>query len=1054
MSRLSIFLRLALLVLTLGAMTFGTNIYLFQRLDKNAVAIQEEAAFIGLLSDATAAQATFGNVKYWLTDLAVSMLVNSENNALAARDELVGQLDALEPAAPDKIASIKAELAELMNWALLAVDAYADDQRVLGNSLTAKARNHIRTIDEEMTALVQIFENRALSKGDQAVTDANRAARQSLILMAASGAVGLFFTLWIIASITGPLRNLVDAMRRITGGDLDVTIPNGGSTEIGAMSQTLRLLRDNLSEREALQRKQRDADAAARQSQKQLSQAIETIGEGFSLYGADDRLVVCNTRYRNLFSGLGIAIEPGLEFGDLMGAIAASRAVEGTDDTDAWIARRIDHHKNPSGPFEQKRADGAWFKISEHRTNAGETVGVITDITELKKREEELKSLVTDVETARDEAMRATRAKSEFLANMSHEIRTPMNAVIGMSNLLLDSNDLRGEQRDFCQTINDSAENLLTIINDILDYSKVEAGKLELEMEPFDLRDCVEGALDLVAVSAGHKGIDLAYEIKPGTPEALISDPTRLRQVLVNLLGNAIKFTDKGEVVLTIEGCEIDGADKGNIAFKVRDTGIGIPQDRMDRLFESFSQVDGSTTRRFGGTGLGLAISQRLISLLGSQVEVTSTVGVGTVFSFELTVDLSHDLQRPSRAEVSPILAGKRVLIVDDNATNLQILTRLVESWSMEAIAHDDPLNALRQIKDGLAFDAAILDMHMPDMDGLELTLLLRGRDETARLPVILLSSIGSSADHDGERLEIAKVDAVLSKPVKPSPVVNALLTAFMGQPIRVDGMGREREKSVYDETLAEGMPLRILLADDHPTNQKLGLLVLKRLGYRADVAGNGLEVIEALRRKPYDIILMDIEMPEMDGVQATQRIRKDWPEDEWPIIVAVTANAMKGDRERFLAAGMDGYVSKPIRVEALVEALKLAAPDASMPAARVDTGALDGAALDQLLEVVGGDQASLQQLIDSYLDETPPLIKSLREASKTQDLAAVRRAAHTLKSSSRDFGLHDLSTLAAQIESAARDGTITATTEILDRIEALYTAGAAQLKTHAKAAV
>ena len=369
----------------------------------------------------------------------------------------------------------------------------------------------------------------------------------------------------------------------------------------------------------------------------------------------------------------------------------------------------------------------------------------------------------------------------------------------------------------------------------------------------------------------------------------------------------------------------------------------------------------------------------------------------------------------------------------------------------MQAIAHNDPLNAIRQIKDGLAFDAAIFDMHMPDMDGLELTLLLRGREETARLPVILLSSIGSSADHDSDRLEIAKVDAVLSKPVKPSPIVNALLTAFMGQPIRVDGMGREREKSVYDETLAEEMPLRILLADDHPTNQKLGLLVLKRLGYRADVAGNGLEVIEALRRKPYDIILMDIEMPEMDGVQATEQIHKDWPRDEWPTIVAVTANAMKGDRERFLAAGMDGYVSKPIRVEALVEALKLAAPDRKDPGpAQPDPAApangFDPNALRQLLDVVGGDPASLKQLIDSYIEETPTLIESLKSAATAQDVDKVRRAAHTLKSSSRDFGLHDLSALGAKIEASARDGTITATPDTLTQIETLYRDGAASL--------
>ncbi|MEO1306454.1 MAG: response regulator [Pseudomonadota bacterium] len=1045
MSRLSIFARLAILVLTLGAMTFGTNIFLSQRLSQNSQAIEDEAVFVGLLSDATAAQATFGDVKYWLTDLAVSMLINSENNALAARDKLVTQLDALEPHAPEAVAEINAELDALMKWALMAVEAYTDDQRVLGNSLTANARNHIRTIDAGMAELVEMFEQRALEMGGNAVAGADRAAQQAIVLMAAIGVIGLLFTLWIIASITQPLRGLVDAMRKITGGHLDVAVPEGGPHEIGAMSDTVRLLRDNLSEREALEARQKDADAAARRSQKQLSQAIEAIGEGFSLYDADDTLILCNTRYRDLFRGLGLKIEPGLKFQELLQAIAETRIVDGVEDSEAWIAYRMDQHRNPTGPFDQKRADGHWFKVSEHRTNADETVGVITDITELKAREEELKTLVSDVESARDEAMRATRAKSEFLANMSHEIRTPMNAIIGMSNLLLD-HDLQGEQRDFCQTINESAENLLTIINDILDYSKVEAGKLDLEMEPFNLRDCVEGALDLVAVGAGRKGLDLAYEIKSGTPEALVSDPTRLRQVLVNLLSNAIKFTEKGEVILTIDGLALD-EDAAQVTFRVRDTGIGIPEDRMHRLFESFSQVDGSTTRRFGGTGLGLAICQRLVGLLGGEIMVESQVGVGTEFSFTLTLPQASDLASRTREEISPILSGKSILVVDDNESNLQILSRLVESWSMQAVTHQSPKAALADIRDGRMIDAAILDMNMPDMDGLELAAAMREIPETAQKPILLLSSVGVAADHDSARLAQAKIDAVLSKPVKPSPVVNAMLTAFMGQPVRVYGTEPDREKSMYDHTLAEKMPLRILLADDHPTNQKLGLLVLKRLGYRADVAGNGLEVIEALSRQRYDIILMDIEMPEMDGVEAAQKIQKDWPKDEQPIIVAVTANAMKGDKERFLAAGMDGYVSKPVRIEALVEALKLAAPAGDeLPQAGATT-APDHAALDQLLEVVGGDKASLDQLIKSYLDETPGLIKALQTAAETDDLDGVRRAAHSLKSSSKDFGLSKLGELAADLETHAREGRIALDEILSHQIKDLFDAGAAALR-------
>jgi len=1046
--RFSIFARLVALVLALGAMMFGTNIYLSQQLDRNSTAIEAEAELVRTLTSANNANAAFGDLKYWLTDLAVSLLMNSERNALDARDRLLTELQALEAHVPGGLHVIRAELDGLMDQSMQAVDAYTDNQRVVGNSLMAAARTHIAVIDAALQQLVKGLEADALEKSQQVVASADQAARQSLILMGLSGAVGLLLTLWIIFSITRPLNSLIGAVQQITMGKFSVPVPEGGKDELGAMSDAVLLLRDNLAEREEMREKQRQSDEALRRIQTQLTNAIETISEAFAIHDADDRLILSNSRYRAMYKDLDLAIQPGLKFPDLLDALVAAGLVKGSAAEIAdWKSRRLAMHRNPGAPVEMQRADGAWLRISEHRTEAGETVGVYTDITELKRREVELQELVSEVQTARDEAMLATRAKSEFLANMSHEIRTPMNAVIGMSNLLLES-ELRADQRDFCQTINDSAESLLTIINDILDYSKVEAGKLELESEPFDLRECIEGALDLVAVAAGNKGIDLAYEIKPGTPEAVVSDSTRLRQVLVNLLSNAIKFTSDGEVVLTVSGHEVTAGTLGRIGFEVRDTGIGIPEDRMDRLFRSFSQVDGSTTRRFGGTGLGLAISQRLISLLGSEVKVSSKVGVGTVFSFELEVELTNELQRPSLAAVLPRLDGRAVLVVDDNETNLRILTEMTESWGMRPQAFLDPARAISDSV-GAAFDAAILDMNMPGMDGLDLAAALRQRPEMAGMPIVLLSSLGSSGDHNRERLDTAAVNAVLSKPTKPSSLINALLSAFSGKPVRVDGRN-PKAASKFDASMSETLPLRILLADDHPTNQKLGLLVLKRLGYRADVAGNGLEVIEALNRQAYDIILMDIEMPEMDGIEATQKIIRDWPADERPKIVAMTANAMKGDRERFLAAGMDGYVSKPIRPEALIEALKLAAPDDSAESSADSPGTLDGfdpSALASLREVLGDDDDALAGLVESYLDEAPKLIQALNQAAASDDLEKFRRAAHTLKSSSRDFGITGLADLSGRLEDAARDGLIEGDADTLARVAQLFEDGTTALK-------
>jgi adenylate cyclase len=1026
MARYSILLRLVLLSAVLLAFLLATNAFLSSRLSRNADAISDGAAAIQTLTRANAASTHFGELKYWLSDLSASLLVRSERNAKAVRAALDKELTALEGVARERVAVIRTEVEGLFEQSMRAVDAYTNDQRVIGNSLVAKGQEHIRRVDDELGALVAELESQAVAKSDAAYSEAARAVRLSTWIVIVAGIVGLLLTLVIVGSITTPLRQLLRAMEEITGGNLTAKLPRPGNDEVGAMSRTLGLFRDSLAERERLAALREEADREVLTTKTQLTEAIEAISEGFALFDAEDRLVICNQRYKDMYAKIGLTLTPGLTFREIATHVAKTDIFEGADPK-TWIGQRIDQHLHPEGSFEQKRTDGTWMKISERPTEAGGIVGVFTDISEVKEREAKLEELVASLAEARDVAQRATVAKSQFLANMSHEIRTPMNGVIGMSNLLMDT-DLSAEQMDFARTINESAESLLTVINDILDYSKVEAGKLELERLPFHLRDCVESALDLVAMAAARKGLDLAYFIEPDVPETIVSDQTRLRQVLLNLINNAVKFTEKGEVVLTVarEGGE---APEGQcrLLVTVRDTGIGIPADRQAHLFQSFTQADATTTRRYGGTGLGLAISQRLVDLMGGRIWLESVEGKGTTFRFTITAPIGTPIGTTALHEVRPDLEGKRVLIVDDNATNRHLLARQAANWAMSPAEFERPEDALSALMDE-RFDVAILDMHMPGMDGVDLARQMRGTENGQDLPMILLSSLGQSNDHSRAELDEIGFAEVLSKPIKPSPLLNALVSIFAGRPVRVIDRAA-RKKPAFDETFAEKLPLRILLADDHPTNQKLGRMILKRLGYASDVAGNGVEVLEAVARQPYDLVLMDIEMPEMDGMEATRRILSDYPEGKRPKIIAVTANAMEGDREKFIKAGMSGYVSKPIRVPELVEALMIccgrkAKEELDMPADKTEQ-AFDPTALDKLLDTIGGDREALGELVDSFLEEGPDLIDRMRAAAAAGDADALRQAAHTMKSSAADFGAMALSRLCAAMEALARSGSI-----------------------------
>lgn len=533
---------------------------------------------------------------------------------------------------------------------------------------------------------------------------------------------------------------------------------------------------------------------------------------------------------------------------------------------------------------------------------------------DLENKNNELKQARKRAEINAREAASASEAKSTFLATMSHEIRTPMNAVIGMTNMLLES-DLSAEQRDYAETMRSSSDSLLTLINDILDYSKIEAGKLDLEQRPFEIGQCLEEAFEQVAGKAHEKDLELGYLVDESVPDTILGDISRLRQILVNLLSNALKFTHEGEVQITVRAIKREH-NQYEILFAVSDTGIGIPEHRLYKLFKSFTQADNSTTRQYGGTGLGLAISKRLAEIMGGKMTVSSKVDKGSTFRFSIIGKPFPTQNRMYLREKDPNLTGKRVLIVDDNDINRKLLLAQTKAWGMVPDVFESGPDALAEIIKGQVYDLALLDYKMPVMDGKELAMKLREFRTEKELPLVLLSSIGGILDESITRY----FTEVLSKPIKPASLHNSLLSVVDHRPRQVV----PEPNPMTPKSFASDHPIKILITEDNPVNQKVVLLLLKKLGFTdpITVACNGQEALDRLEEDRYDAILMDIQMPVMDGLEATRRICAKYSDAERPWIIALTAAAMGGDKERALKTGMNDFITKPVRTERLTEAL------------------------------------------------------------------------------------------------------------------------------------
>jgi len=650
--------------------------------------------------------------------------------------------------------------------------------------------------------------------------------------------------------------------------------------------------------------------------------------------------------------------------------------------------------------------------------------GIVRDVTERKRAEA--------LNQARVAAEAASRSKSEFLANMSHEIRTPLNSITGLTEILLAS-ELTPEQRDDMEVVMSASYALLALINDILDFSKIEAGKLELEEADFNLRDLLGESLKILAIKTHEKGIELAYRVAPDVPERLIGDPARLRQIMLNLIGNAVKFTDQGEIIVSV-ACDKKTKTDCSLMFSVADTGIGIPKEKQGSIFSAFQQADGSTTRRYGGTGLGLAVSSQLVALMGGRIWVDSEPAKGSVFSFTARFTISREEAPLLMPEFD--LKDKPILVVDDNPSHGRILKEILESWGMAPEVVSSAAEAQPVLSRDKALELVLIDADMPDTNGFELLEWIKENRMETVMAVMMLS-------HSAQRTRLdrqgAKGLATVTKPIRPSDLLDAIIAVLSSDEESSAKASREARPDLQKTT----RPLKLLVAEDTPFNQKFILRLLGRWGHRVFLVDNGLKALEAVQQDSFDMILMDVQMPQMDGFEATKQIRAwEAQQDLHTPIIAMTAHAMKGDRERCLDAGMDEYISKPISSDTLYQAIVSLAPENggiltanNPPGSDTETGTTS---FDRkmLLIAFDNDREFLKEAIGMFIDDYPEMLVGTQEAIKAQDAVKLRQAAHSLKGMVGNFQAKAAARLAFRLEEKGREDDFTDTDLIFKQLD------------------
>jgi PAS domain S-box-containing protein len=845
------------------------------------------------------------------------------------------------------------------------------------------------------------------------------------LVLLASLAVAFLLSSRMQRVISGPIAELADTATSVsTHGNYSVRATKRGNDEIGLLFDQFNLMLDRIQQRDlALQQAHDGLEARVAERTAYLNALVENSPLAILVLDPELRVQLCNSAFEKLFQ-----YEREEIVGKPIGGLFA--------DTDLLEARGPSHSPMDQEPLHlvtrRQRKDRSFVDVELHRVammvngKAIGSLGIYQDISVRKRAEDAARR-------AKEAAEAANRAKSEFLANMSHEIRTPMNGIMGMTELVLDT-ELNPEQREYLNLAKLSADSLLSLINDILDYSKIEAGKLEVDAIDFNLGDSLGDTMKTLSLRAHQKGLELAFEIGPEVPDAVIGDPGRLRQIIVNLVGNAIKFTEQGEVVLHVE-TESRTEEEIRLHFTVADTGIGIPAEKQTAIFEAFNQADGSMTRKYGGTGLGLTISSRLVQLMGGRIWVDSEPGNGSHFHFTVRFALQKASPRIIVPRDPVTLRDMRVLVVDDNATNRHILIKMLDSWHMNPTAVDSGSRAIVTLREGKglgrSFPLILLDAQMPDMDGFALAESIKRNPDWNAATVMMLTSSGQRGD--AARCREIGVSAYLTKPVQQTELLDAILTALGTPPAQ-----SFPSALVTRHSLRENRPrLQILLVEDNAVNQLLALRLLEKQGHAVTIATNGKKALEALKKESYDLVLMDIQMPEMNGWEATKAIREyEKLTGEHIPIVAMTAHAMKGDEERCAAAGMDDYLTKPIRIPELLAVVdeignrkavskKMAA---SSKGRTIDfTGAI---------ALLGGDRELFVELAHVFKEECPRAIEEIRCAIGAQDPRTLERHAHNLKGSSASLGAAAVSLASSALEDCARSGNLKQADDLFKALE------------------